>query len=85
MQKHILALSMVLIITISGCVNGPVCCHLNGRFNYITEETAKQCPWYSYPVALPAAAVCDAGIIVADTIAVPVVSLGHLGPDAILR
>ncbi|MBQ7177668.1 MAG: hypothetical protein IJS08_09665, partial [Victivallales bacterium] len=62
-------------------VNGPVRCHLNGRFNYLTAETAKQCPWYSYPVALPAAAVCDAGIIVADTVAVPVISLGHLGPD----
>ena len=81
MQKHILAFSLALIITISGCVNGPVRCHLNGRFNYIAAETAKQCPWYSYPVALPAAAVCDAGIIVADTVAVPVVSLGHLGPD----
>ena len=81
MQKHILALSLVLIITLSGYVNGPVRCHLNGRFNYITAETAKQCPWYAYPVALPAAAVCDAGIIVADTITVPVVSLGHLGPD----
>ena len=81
MQKHILALSLVLIITLSGCVNGPVRCHLNGRFNYITAETAKQCPWYSYPVTLPAAAVCDAGIIVADTVTVPVVSLGHLGPN----
>ncbi len=81
MQKHILALSLAMMITFSGCVNGPVRCHLNGRFNYITAETAKQCPWYSYPVALPAAAVCDAGIIVADTVTVPVVSLGHLGPD----
>ena len=74
----LLALSVLLC---PGCVNGPARCHLNGRFNYLTAETAKRTAWYTYPVTLPTAAICDAGIIVADTIAVPVLSLGHLGPD----
>ena len=74
----LLALSVLLC---PGCVNGPARCHLNGRFNYLTAETAKRTAWYTYPVTLPTAAICDAVIIVADTIAVPVLSLGHLGPD----
>ena len=79
-QKQRCLIILLLIILLSSCVNGPVRCRLNGRFNYLTMETAKNCSWYTYPVTLPAAAVCDAGIIVADTVAVPVVSLRFLGP-----
>ena len=68
-QRCLIILSLVILL--SSCVNGPVRCHLNGRFNYLTAETARNCSWYSYPVTLPAAAVCDAGIMVADVIGVP--------------
>ena len=68
-QRCLIILSLVILL--SSCVNGPVRCHLNGRFNYLTAETARNYPWYTYPVTLPAAAVCDTGIMVADVIGVP--------------
>ena len=83
----------VLLLATSGCINGPVRGRLNGRFNYLTAETARCAPWYTYPVSLPAAAVGDAGIIVADTLAVPVTVLnrafhspirGSYGPGILL-
>ncbi|MBR4517910.1 MAG: hypothetical protein IKO65_02795 [Victivallales bacterium] len=79
----------VAVMMLSGCVNGPARCYLNGRFNYLTVETAKNAPWYTYPVTLPAAVIGDAGILVADTVAVPVMCLSvvtfvHLaGPVAV--
>ena len=36
----------VAVMMLSGCVNGPARCYLNGRFNYLTVETAKNAPWY---------------------------------------
>ena len=68
----------ILLLAVQGCINGPVRGRLNGRFNYLTAETARCAPWYTYPVSLPVAAVGDAGIIVADTLAVPVVALGSM-------
>ena len=67
----------VLLLVVSGCINGPVRGRLNGRFNYLTAETARCAPWYTYPLSLPAAAVGDAGIILADTLAVPVAVLNR--------
>ena len=68
----------VLLLAVSGCINGPVRGRLNGRFNYLTAETARCAPWYTYPLSLPAAAVGDAGIILADTLAVPTFALGSM-------
>ncbi len=75
MNKIIKLMGLILIVMLSGCINGPVRCYLNGPFDYLTVETAKQCPVYAYPVALPAAAVCDVGIIAADTLWIPLSSL----------
>lgn len=77
----LILLSLSVVFLCSSCINGPVRCHFNGRFNYLTAETARQAAWYTYPITLPAAALCDTGILLADTVAIPVVSLGGLGPD----
>ena len=83
----------ILLLAVQGCINGPVRGRLNGRFNYLTAETARCAPWYTYPVSLSAAAVGDADIIVADTLAVPVAVLnrafhtpirGSFGPGILL-
>ena len=55
MNKFIKFMGLMLIVTLSGCINGPVRCYLNGPYDYLTVETAKRCPVYAYPVALPAA------------------------------
>ena len=78
MNKIIKLMGLILIVMLSGCINGPVRCYLNGPYDYLMVETAKRCPVYAYPVALPAAAVCDVGIIAVDTIWVPLGSLACL-------
>ncbi len=68
----------ILLLVVSGCINGPMRSHLNGRFNYLTVETARCAPWYTYPLSLPAAAVGDTGILLVDTLAVPSSTLGSI-------
>jgi len=69
---HLTYFPLVLLLScFCGCINGPARMHLNGKLRYITAETMRRCSWKNCLYGVPAAAITDLGIIVADTLLVP--------------